>query len=170
MAAAAREASHAPPYLRQAQQRAVLGWLDQAFRSRGRRRVTLAVGRDGIMVPIRNEEHYKEGGVATISVYDRRGRRLGTVYQAEMPQAKQVTLTEELTAFLHAVLAGWERPLPRLVYLTDAGHHPTTFFEEVLRPMKNPRRPGERQVCDIHASGAARARGRTAWRRSRFPP
>jgi hypothetical protein len=132
------------PYLRQAQQRAVLGWLDQAFRSRGRRRVTLAVGRDGIMVPIRNEEHYKEGGVATISVYDRRGRRVGTVYQAEMPQAKQVTLTEELTALLHAVLAGWEKPLPRLVYLTDAGHHPTTFFEEVLHPMKNPRRPGER--------------------------
>jgi hypothetical protein len=40
---------------------------------------SLAVGRDGIMVPIRKEEHYKEGGVATLSVYDRRGRRLGTV-------------------------------------------------------------------------------------------
>jgi hypothetical protein len=39
--------------------------------------VVLAVGRDGIMLPIRNEEHYKEGAVATLSVYDRRGRRLG---------------------------------------------------------------------------------------------
>ena len=34
------------PYLRQAQQQAVLGWLAQAYQSRGRRRVTLAVGRD----------------------------------------------------------------------------------------------------------------------------
>src|SRR4051794_37502504 len=49
------------PYLRQAQQQAVLGWLAQAYQSRGRRRVVLAVGRDGIMVPMRNEEHYKEG-------------------------------------------------------------------------------------------------------------
>jgi hypothetical protein len=65
------------PYLRQAQQQAVLGWLALAYQSRGRRRVVLAVGRDGIMLPIRNEEHYKEGAVATLSVYDRRGRRLG---------------------------------------------------------------------------------------------
>jgi hypothetical protein len=132
------------PYLREAQQQAVLGWLAQAYQSRGRRRVVLAVGRDGIMLPIRNEEHYKEGGVATISVYDRRGRRLGTVYLGEMPEAKQVTLTAELTAFVQAVLAGWEGALPRLVYLTDAGYHQTTFFEEVLSQMDNPRRAGQR--------------------------
>jgi hypothetical protein len=132
------------PHLRQAQQQAVLRLLAQAKQSRGRRRVVLAVGRDGIMLPIRHEEHYKEGGVATISVYDRRGRRLGTVYLGEMPEAKQVTLTEELTALLHAVLASWEGPMPRLVYLTDAGYHQTAYFEEVLRPMVNPRRPGER--------------------------
>jgi hypothetical protein len=132
------------PYLREAQQQAVLRWLAQAYQSRGRRRVVLAVGRDGIMLPIRNEEHYKEGGVATISVYDRRGRRLGTVYLGEMPEAKQVTLTAELTAFVQAVLAGWEGPLPRLVYLTDAGYHQTTFFEEVLSQMDNPRRAGQR--------------------------
>jgi hypothetical protein len=132
------------PYLREAQQRAVLRWLDQAHQSRGRRRIVLAVGRDGIMLPIRHEKHYKEGGVATITVYDRRGRRLGTVYLGEMPEAKQETLTKELKAFVQAVLAGWEGPLPRRVYLTDAGFHQTTFFEEVLRKMDNPRRPGER--------------------------
>jgi hypothetical protein len=132
------------PYLRAAQQQAVLGWLAQAYQSRGRRRVVLAVGRDGIMLPIRNEEHYKEGGVATLSVHDRRGRRLGTVYLGEMPEAKQVTLTAELTAFVQGVLAGWEGALPRLVYLTDAGYHQTTFFEEVLSVMDNPRRAGQR--------------------------
>ncbi len=34
--------------------------------------MVLAVGRDGIMLPIRHEKHYKEGGVATLSVYDYR--------------------------------------------------------------------------------------------------
>jgi hypothetical protein len=106
--------------------------------------VTLAVGRDGIMLPIRHQEHYKEGGVATISVYDRRGQRLGTLYLGEMPQAKQLTLSAELTALVQAVLAACEGPLPRLVYLTDAGYHQTTYFEEVLSQMENPRRAGQR--------------------------
>src|SRR5262249_29360931 len=77
-------------YLRAAQQHALLGWLSVAQHSRGRYRPALAVGRDGIMVPIRNQETYKEAAVATLSVYDRRGRRLGTVYLGEMPQALQV--------------------------------------------------------------------------------
>jgi hypothetical protein len=146
------------PYLRAAQQRTLLSWSAQARQSRGRRRVVLAVGRDGLMLPLRDAEHYQEGGVATLSVYDRRGRRLGTVYLGEMPQAKQVTLSAELTALVQGVLAGWEGPLPRLLYLTDAGHHQTTYFEEVLRPMADPRRAGQRLqwlwVIDYyHAAG-----------------
>src|SRR5437763_13156048 len=120
------------PYLRAAQQQALLGWLRLAQQSRGRYRSALAVGRDGIMVPIRNEETCKEAAVATISVYDRRGRRLGTVYLGEMPEPLQVRLGEELTALVRGVLAGWEGPTPRLVYLTDAGHHQTAYFKEVL--------------------------------------
>jgi len=146
------------PYVRQAQQQAVLGWLAEAYQSRGRRRVVLAVGRDGIMLPIRNEETYKEGGVATISVYDRRGRRVGTVYLGEMPEAKQVTLTAELTAFVQAVLTSWQGALPRLVYITDAGYHQTAYFEDVLSQMENPRRAGQRLewlwiVDYYHAAG-----------------
>ncbi len=130
------------PYLREAQKQALLRWLAQARQSRGRHRVTLAVGRDGIMLPIRKEDHYKEGAVATLSVHDRRGRRLGTLYLGEMPQARQVTLSAELTALVREVLAGCEGPLPRLVYLTDAGYHQTAYFEEVLRRMEDPQRPG----------------------------
>jgi hypothetical protein len=132
------------PYLRQAQQQAVLRMLAVAYQSKGRRRVVLAVGRDGIMVPLRNEENYKEAGVATISVYDRRGRRMGTVYLGEMPEAHQVTLTAELTALVQAVLASWQGATPRLVYLTDAGYHQTNYFEEVLSRMEHPRRAGQR--------------------------
>jgi hypothetical protein len=132
------------PYLRQVQKQALLCWLTQARQSRGRHRVTLAVGRDGIMLPIRNEDHYKEGGVATLSVHDRRGRRVGTLYLGEMPEAGQGTLSAELTALLQGVLEDCEGPLPRLVYLTDAGYHQTTYFKEVLSRMEEPRRPGKR--------------------------
>jgi hypothetical protein len=130
-------------YLQEAQKRQVLRWLAQAFNSRGRHRPTLSVGRDGIMLPIRREKKYKEAGVATISVLDRRGRRVGTIYLAEMPEAGQGTLSDELTALLQSVLAGWQGPMPRLAYVTDAGYHPTTYFEEVLTAMENPHRPGE---------------------------
>jgi hypothetical protein len=132
------------PYLRQAQQRVVLGWLAEASQSRGRQHVVLAVGRDGLLLPMRNEESYKEGGVATLSVYDRRGRRLGTVYLGAMPQPLQVTLSAELTALLQGVLAGWEGRMPQLVYVTDAGSHQTAYFKKVLRRMEHPRRAGER--------------------------
>jgi hypothetical protein len=132
------------PHLRAVQRQTLLDWLTQARHSRGRRRVILAVGRDGIMLPIRNETHYKEGGVATLSVYDRRGRRLGTLYLGEMPEPLQVTLSADLTALVREVLTAWEGPLPRLVYLTDAGHHQTTYFDDVLSQMDNPRVPGQR--------------------------
>jgi hypothetical protein len=160
------------PYLRQAQQRALLGWLAQARRSKGRRRVVLVVGRDGIMLPIRKEEHYKEGGVATLSVYDRRGRRLGTVYLGEMPEPKQVRLGAELTALVQAVLAGCEGPLPRLLYLTDAGYHPTTYFEEVLSQMENPWRAGQRLewlwiVDYYHAAGYVTRLANVLWSEER---
>jgi hypothetical protein len=146
------------PYLRAAQQRQLLGWLAQASCSKGRRRITLAVGRDGIMLPIRKEEKYKEGAVATISVHDRRGRRLGTVYLGEMPEALQVKLTQELTELIQGVLGAWEGVMPRLVYLTDAGYHQTAYYQEVLRQMENPRRPKGRLewlwiVDYYHAAG-----------------
>jgi hypothetical protein len=146
------------PYLRQVQKRALLAWLAQARQSRGRRRVTLAVGRDGLLLPIRHQEQQKEGGVATLSVYDRRGRRLGTLYLGEMPEPKQGTLSDELTALVQAVLADCVGPLPRLVYLTDAGYHPTTYFEEVLSQLEDPRRAGHRLewlwiVDYYHAAG-----------------
>lgn len=143
-AVAAAVSAGIAPCLRAAQQQRLLQWLAHAHKSRGRHRPTLSVGRDGIMLPIRHEPHFKEGAVATISVLDRRGRRVGTIYLGQMPQAQQTTLSTELTALLQGVLTGWEGPLPRLVYVTDAGYHPTTYFEEVLTAMDNPRRPGER--------------------------
>src|SRR6266446_907037 len=62
----------------------VLELLEKAERSKGKYRPVLAAGRDGIHVPIR-DQGYHEGATATVSVMDRRGKRLGTVYLGQMP-------------------------------------------------------------------------------------
>jgi hypothetical protein len=132
------------PHLHQAQKVQLLEWLRQADGSKGRRPIVLAVGRDGIMLPIRGEKTYKEGAVATIAVYDRRGRRRGTVYLGQMPEAYQTTLSDQLTRLLTEVLGEWSGCWPRLVYVTDAGYHPTDYFDKVLDSLDDPRRPGRR--------------------------
>lgn len=144
-------------HLQAARRKRLLEWLAQATASRGRRRVVLCVGRDGIMLPLRKALTYKEGAVATLTVFDRRGRRLGTVYLGEMPEPYQKTLSTTLTELLQEVLRVWEGPCPRLVYVTDAGYHPTTYYEEVLEHLENPRHPGQmlkwtRVVDFYHAS------------------
>ena len=129
-------------HLHQAQKERLLDWLREADGSKGRHTITLAVGRDGIMLPIRGEETYKEGAVGTVTVYDRRGRRLGTVYLGQMPEAFQTTLSAELTRLITELLEEWDGRWPRLAYITDAGYHPTEYFDNVLTQMKHPRRPG----------------------------
>jgi len=139
----------------EAQVRKVLEMLKQAANSRGRGSPVLGVGRDGVNVPMRGGV-YKEGGVGTISVFDRRGKRLGTVYLACMPESGQGTLTDQLTRLIRDVLSRWEGALPRLAYITDEGYHQHQYYRRVLRRMENPRRPGtylhwERVVDYFHA-------------------
>jgi hypothetical protein len=122
----------------------VLEWLDQADRSRGGRKPVLAVGRDGLMLPIRGQASYREGATATLSVHDRTGRRLGTVYLGRMPEPGQETLSRQLTALIEEVLRRWTGPLPRLSYITDGGHHQTQYFRRVLQRMRHPRCPTQR--------------------------
>lgn len=129
-------------HLHQAQKEQLLDWLRAADASKGRRKITLAVGRDGIMLPMRDEKTYKEGAVGTLTVYDRRGRRLGTIYLGQMPEPFQTTLSEELTRLLRDLLEAWDGRWPRLVYITDAGYHPTEYFDHVLRQLPHPRCPG----------------------------
>lgn len=56
----------------------VVKWLEQARASHGHFRPTLSVGRDGILVPIR-QGGGQEGAAGTVSVLDRQGNRLGSV-------------------------------------------------------------------------------------------
>lgn len=115
----------------------LLGWLRKAAKSPGKFAPTLAVGRDGTMIPMR--PFWEEASTATISVHDRRGRRLGTVYLGRMPEPGQGTLSDQLTSLLTDLLAAWKGALPRLVYITDAGTHPQDYFRYKLAWMKHPR-------------------------------
>jgi hypothetical protein len=125
------------------QQARLVQWLTEAERSRGRHRPVLAVGRDGVMTPIRGYG-YQEASAATVTVYDRRAKRRGTVYLGQMPQTHQVQLSEDLTALVTAVLAQGDGPLPRLVYVTDKGQAPDDYYRRVLQRMRHPRAPGQR--------------------------
>src|SRR5258707_776202 len=120
----------------------LLKWLQAADASRGPHRPVLAAGRDGIHLPLRDGD-YHEGATATVSVHDRRGKRLGTVYLGQMPEEKQVTLSAQLTALLVAVLHGWTGPLPRLAYITHAGSHPPAYYPRGPGRMGHPRQPGQ---------------------------
>jgi hypothetical protein len=126
------------PFVADLQKARLLTWLAQAECSRGRHRPVLALGRDGIMIPMR-QGSYQEASTATLSVYDRRRRRLGTIYLGQMPQAKQVTLSRTLTALVRATLTAWQGPVPRLAYITDKGSAPEEYYQRVLKRMRHPR-------------------------------
>jgi hypothetical protein len=124
----------------EAQVHKALDWLKQAFQSKGRHRPVLTVGRDGIMVPMRNQG-FKEASSATLAIYNRRGKRLGTIYLGFMPEPGQITMSEQLTSLVRRVLTAWhaqQEHCPRLACLTDGGYHPRDYFQKVLRKMADP--------------------------------
>lgn len=136
----------------------VLQLLEQATQSTGRHKPVLSVGRDGITLGTRcrGGSVHEVATCGTVSVLDRRGKRLGTVYLAYIPEYGQGTMSQQLTDLLRAVLKRWQGPLPRLCYVTDSGDNETTYYHKVLARMKHPR-TGEklpwRRVADYyHAS------------------
>jgi hypothetical protein len=128
------------PHREGAQVGQVVRWIEQARDSKGRFRPTLSVGRDGIFVPLRGGVA-QEGATATVSVLDRRGKRVGTVYLGQMPESGQGTITDPLSGLLKAILTQVDSQSLRWVYVSDEGHHPSTYYHQVLKKMVDPRRP-----------------------------
>ncbi len=127
------------PFVPGLQKPRLLAWLKQAENSRGRHRPVLAAGRDGIMIPMRSGG-YEEASTATVSVYDRRRRRLGTIYVGQMPEAKTSDVERHVDAVnCAATLEDWHGPLPRLAYITDKGSACDEYYHDVLKKMKHPR-------------------------------
>jgi hypothetical protein len=136
----------------------LLELLEQATTSTGTHKPVLSVGRDGITLGMRcrGGSVHEVATCGTVTVLDRRGRRLGTVYLAYVPEFGQGTLSKQLTELLQTVLKRWQGPLPRLSYVTDSGDNETTYYDKVLSRMKHPH-TGERlewiRVADYyHAS------------------
>jgi hypothetical protein len=131
--------------------------LRQASKSTGPHQPTVCVGRDGVMVPLRGSQAYAEAATGTVSVLDRRGQRVCTVYLGRMPEKEQETLSRQLTSLLLSLMVSWTGALPRWQYVTDGGHQPTAYFRDVLRRMRHPltqeRLPWEWVIDFFHASG-----------------
>jgi len=113
--------------------------LKQAADSSGPRKPVIAVGRDGITLREYANSAFKVATAGTVSVYDRRGKRLITVYLAHPPEPGQTTMDQMLTDLLTELLERYSGPLPRLAYVTDSGISETGYFENVLRRMVHPR-------------------------------
>lgn len=116
----------------------VVELLRQADVRRGSTKPVLSVGRDGITLRESRCRFYEVAAVGTVTVYDRAGTRLGTVYLAAVPEPNQPAMNRQLTTLIEGVLTAWDGPLPRLAYVTDAGITETAYYRRVLRPMRHP--------------------------------
>jgi hypothetical protein len=136
---ASRSAGMAP-YRQAAQLDRVVGWRHQTRAAHGRFQPTLAVGRDGVNVPMRPRE-WKEGSTATVSVLHRRGKRVGTGYLGQMPEPGPPTLTAPLTALLQDILRQGDAQGLRLVSVSDDGYQPSDDYHSVWKKMIDPKHP-----------------------------
>ncbi|MDE2472090.1 MAG: hypothetical protein KGL35_26015, partial [Bradyrhizobium sp.] len=123
-----------------AQVEQILQWLREAEQSRGQHKPLLWVGRDGVTLGIRYKKCclFEVATAATVSVLDRRGKRLGTVYLAYAPELGQQTMSTALTKLLQEILRRWNGSLPRLCYVSDAGKSEVGYYQKALARMKHP--------------------------------
>lgn len=110
--------------------------IEAARKNNGKHDVLLQVGRDGVFVQTR--PCWEEASCGTLAVYDRSGKRSGTVYLGQMPESEQPTMTARLTAVITGVLSRIGGDAPTLRYVTDAGCHPRAYYQDVLSKMKHP--------------------------------
>lgn len=119
--------------------------LQEADFSRGNRKPVIAVGRDGITLRQHKNSVFEIATAATVTIFDRSGKRLRTVYLAWQPELGQATMSEMLTSLLNEVLEQWHGPLPTLSYITDSGSNESGYFKHALQRMCHPR-TGKRLV------------------------
>lgn len=112
--------------------------LQEADFSRGNRKPVIAVGRDGITLRQYQHSLFEVATAATVTVFDRAGRRLATVYLAWRPELGQATMSAMLTGLLREVLSEWQGPLPTLSYIADSGGQESSYYEEALKGMRHP--------------------------------
>jgi hypothetical protein len=138
-ALASHVASVMTPLREEAQVAKLLEWLQQADASSGGRKPVLSVGRDGITLREYRNRIFEVASTGTMTIYDRAGKRLGSVYLACVPESGQHSLSEQFTTLIEKTLNDWHGPLPRLCYVTDSGDNEVAYFQNVLRKQHHPR-------------------------------
>jgi hypothetical protein len=103
------------------------------------------VGRDGITLRQYKHSVFEIATAGTVTIFDRSGKRLTTVYLAWQPELGQATMSKMLTSLLNQVLEQWHGPLPTLSYITDSGSSESSNFKHALERMCHPR-TGKRLV------------------------
>ena len=135
---------------------ALLAALRTAQDSGGNRKPVLAVGRDGITLCEYTHRFWEIATTATVTVFDRAGKRLTTLCLASPPELGQATMSGMLTGLLSELFRQWQGPLPSLAYVADSGGKESGYFEEVLRKMRHPLTglplPWQRVVDFYHAA------------------
>jgi len=121
-----------------AQVEALVAALRAAKNSHGNRKPVLAVGRDGITLCEYKHRFWEIATTATVTVFDRAGKRLTTIYLASPPELGQATMSGMLTALLTGLFEKWDGPLPTLAYVADSGGKESSYFEDVLKKMRHP--------------------------------
>jgi hypothetical protein len=122
-----------------AQVEALLAALRSAESSRGNRKPVLAVGRDGITLCEYTHRFWEVATTATVTVFDRAGKRLATICLAWRPELGQATMSRMLTELLTELFEKWPGPLPNLAYVADSGGNESSYFQEALAKMCHPR-------------------------------
>lgn len=117
----------------------LLSALQAADSSQGDAQPVLAVGRDGITLRDYKYGFWEVATTATVTVFDRSGKRLITVYLAWSPELGQATMSQMLTELLTEVLQKWQGALPVLAYVADSGGNESSYFEDTLASMRHPR-------------------------------
>ena len=113
----------------------------------------LSISRDGVALGLAPWSIFEMAGVASISVLSN-GKKLGTVYLANTPQANQEDLSRDLTSLVTEVVRACGSDIPKIVYVTDAGKIETAYWKNVLRKffVDGVRIPIVRVVDYYHAS------------------
>ena len=111
-----------------AQAGVLLAALQKANESSGNRKPVLSVGRDGITLCEYRYRFWEVATTATITVFDRAGKRLATVYLAFRPELGQATMSQMLTDLLTEVFRQWDGPLPTVAYVSDSGGQESSYF------------------------------------------
>ncbi len=116
----------------------LLAALRSAKNSRGNRKPVLAVGRDGITLCEYTHRFWEIATTATVTVFDRAGKRLTTICLASPPELGQATMSGMITDLLTELFRRWDGPMPSLGYIADSGGKESSYFDDVLRKMRHP--------------------------------